>query len=72
MTGQVQQSSHMPQQQLNGASLIPQHQSMTQLAANGAQIPQGLAVGQHPAGYVGQQQPGVYLSQPGTQPNKSF
>ncbi|KAG0581130.1 hypothetical protein KC19_4G227100 [Ceratodon purpureus] len=66
MNGQVQQSSLVPQQQPNGASLIAQHQSMTQLGANGAQIPQGIAVGQHPAGYAGQQQPGVYLSQLGT------
>jgi hypothetical protein len=66
MNGQVQRNpiatqvlqQQQQQQQPTGANLIPQHQSMTPLVANGAQIPQGPAVGQVPAGYVQAQQPG--------------
>lgn len=69
MNGQVQRNpiaTQVLQQQPTGASLIPQHQSMTQLGANGAQVPQGLVVGQVPVGYVQAQQPGLYdQQQPG-------
>ena len=67
MNGQVERNpiatQVLQQQQLTGASLIPQHQSMTQLGASGAHIPQGPAVGQVPVGYVQAQQPGLYDQQ---------